>query len=200
MVEERLFDAHRLLNEGKYAEALAALEPFVRTPVRTGAEEAVRRLTGCLMVVEGRYGEGLSLLERARTERIVPAHPPLDYRRSFVDMERPRKVAVGLLECLGIGASASELLHRLIPAAPDAAFYNVATLRSMRLLSRALAETDSDLAASVNRTFLRWVAGAVARDSARIEGLIEELDRDGDEEAVNAVRSLVVDGRRDPAG
>jgi hypothetical protein len=128
-----VLEARRLLNEGSYAQSLGALQADGWEVVGDPAREGARRLAGCLMIVLGRHAEGLALLDRSRLSSLTPAFPALEYSKRFdVPLDEPARLAVGLLECLALGLSVAEL------AGDGSAFQDTATLRSLRLIARAL--------------------------------------------------------------
>src|SRR5688572_14151079 len=131
---DRLLVARARLNDGDYAGALEALgDPVGDDSLAEGA----RRLQGCLCLVVGRTPEGLAILERSRTSGVRPSFPSVRYRKGPAP-DDVQRVAVGLLECLALGITAEEIVG--VADAFDAS----ATLRSMRMLARALAASGRD--------------------------------------------------------
>ncbi len=151
-----VLDARRLLNEGAYALALAALESDGWECADDPGREGGRRLGGSLMIVLGRYAEGLALLDESRRSTLTPTFPPLRYSKRFdVPLDEPAQLAVGLLECLALGLSVAEL------AGDRSAFQDTATLRSLRLIASALERAGRpEDAASFAKAERRWKRGS----------------------------------------
>jgi hypothetical protein len=146
-------EARSRMNDGDYAGALTILEAEGWESDGDPSREGARRLGGCLMLVVGRYAEGLALLERCRTEGVRPRFPAVRYAKGGHVMSESAAIAVGLLECLALGASVAEL------AGGGSAFGDAATLRSLRLLGRALArEGHAGASKAVMATARRWAA------------------------------------------
>lgn len=177
--------ARAMVNEGRHADALSALRPLLRAGRGSDPwSQGALRLAGCLHIVLGRVERGLTMLERSRRSGVSPRFPSMPYHRSFGGEEdRVRRVAIGLLECLGLGLSAAESAGRA------SAFTDVATLFSTRLLELALRDAgrpeDARLA---RRYFRRWLRAALADASAeRAESLSANL-------------AGTLERREDPAG
>lgn len=144
--------AREALNEGQYE---AALEHLERAGLEAGSDPyraGARRLAGCLMLVVGRYAEGLEVLETCRTSLVTPAFPKVRYQKQFpADQPEAQRIAVGLLECLGLGLSVSEL------TGDGTAFGDPATLRSLRRLAKALTRAGRSAdARRVRESIERW--------------------------------------------
>jgi hypothetical protein len=178
-----MLSARKLVNGGDYTGALAALGDGSFEVGDDPALDGARRLAGCLMLVLGRCRDGLSLLETSRASGVQATFPRLEYHKTANDkIGEARLVAIGFLECLGLGISAIEV------AQGGNAFHDVETLRSLRYFALALRTVNRDAEAGLaDQLFVRWVEAV--DDPWQIDGLFESLLESGDEETATIVRT-----------